>query len=334
CRHDPLHCAKARSHPRSGVRGNHHPRHSFPGRVQTPRRRGLRSRQVRKGVCRKTPRHSCEGRKPHLQHSGRRPMTSGEFRALPVSSIIVDREGRQRRELRGIDELAASIAARGLIHPIIVTRDGNLVAGERRLTAVRSLGWTHIPVQFVDEVDPNELRAIELEENVKRVDLTWQEQCLAVAAYHEARQAMEKDWTVTKTADALGVSESFVTRQSQVAEALRKGNTRVAEADRYSTALNIVQREAERARASKLEALDRLVEERPIERTAPLLNADFTQWAEIYDGPPFNFIHCDFPYGINAPGHGQLADRVLGEYDDSPEVYDALCGALDRKSVV
>lgn len=51
---------------------------------------------------------------------------------------------RHRRDLGDIDALARSIAEVGLLHPIVVTSEGKLIAGERRLMAVRSLGWDEI----------------------------------------------------------------------------------------------------------------------------------------------------------------------------------------------
>src|SRR5687767_12155867 len=110
-------------------------------------------------------------------------MTSGNFRSHAVSSIIVDRAGRQRRELRDIDKLAESIQRIGLIQPIVITGDGVLVAGERRLTAVRQLGWTHISVQFVEDLSDYELQCIELEENVKRENLPWQDEVSALERF-------------------------------------------------------------------------------------------------------------------------------------------------------
>ena len=57
---------------------------------------------------------------------------------------------RLRREAGDIEKLAASIAQLGLLHPIVCTRDGTLIAGERRLMAVKSLGWATVPVHVVD----------------------------------------------------------------------------------------------------------------------------------------------------------------------------------------
>lgn len=43
-----------------------------------------------------------------------------------------------------------SIAEVGLLHPVVVTPEGRLIAGQRRLAACRQLGWTEIPVTVVD----------------------------------------------------------------------------------------------------------------------------------------------------------------------------------------
>ena len=111
-------------------------------------------------------------------------MTSGTFHIVPIADIVVKRDERQRRELTDIHVLADSIRRLGLIHPVVVTREMELVAGERRYAACSLLGWTHIPVQWVDELDPLQLQAIELEENVKRQDIPWQDQVQAVQLLH------------------------------------------------------------------------------------------------------------------------------------------------------
>src|SRR5438309_2333652 len=117
-------------------------------------------------------------------------MTSGQFRIVPLSSINISRVERQRQDIdpKHIDDLAKSISERGLIHPPVIKRDGTLIAGECRVTAMRQLGWDQAPVQFVDDLSEYELRAIELEENIKRRDISWQDQVRAVEAYHDLRR--------------------------------------------------------------------------------------------------------------------------------------------------
>ena len=62
---------------------------------------------------------------------------------------------RHRHDLGDIAGLAASIKEIGLLHPIIVSPDGRLIAGKRRLEACKRLGWTEIPVTTV-ELDDDE----------------------------------------------------------------------------------------------------------------------------------------------------------------------------------
>ncbi|WP_327241514.1 ParB N-terminal domain-containing protein [Streptomyces sp. NBC_01320] len=49
-----------------------------------------------------------------------------------------------------LDDLKASITAVGLLHLVVVTQTHDLIAGERRLAAVRELGWSDVPVTVVD----------------------------------------------------------------------------------------------------------------------------------------------------------------------------------------
>jgi len=57
---------------------------------------------------------------------------------------------RYRKDLGDLRTLAQSIADVGLLHPVVVTPEGRLIAGQRRLGACRLLGWTEVPVTVVD----------------------------------------------------------------------------------------------------------------------------------------------------------------------------------------
>lgn len=260
-------------------------------------------------------------------------MTSGEFKSIPIADIWVNREARQRKELKNIPELAASIARVGLIHPPVIERTGELRTGERRFTAVKSLGWSHIPVQYVDELNEAEAQALELEENISRVDIEWQEECVAIETYHRIRIGQDPDWTSAKTADALGYAQRTVEEKLQVAKELRSGNTRLAEAPKFSVARGIAQRSQARASAASVEdaiaasVMSEVLPPTPSKR-APLLNEDFHEWSAAYTGPRFNFIHCDFPYGVGADKHDQGQAAAFGGYDDSPDVYWQLVATL------
>lgn len=243
-----------------------------------------------------------------------------------ISEIYVDREVRQRRELTGIEDLANSIARYGLLHPIVIERDGKLVAGERRFTAVTSLGWDQIEVRYVDDLDPAEIYMIELEENIRRVDVSWQERTAALARWHDLKSAAEPGWSQQATAEELGISKQTVSDQLILAREIASGNTKIAAQPKQSTALNIIKRKTEREKSSVLAAIEGKEE---VTRSVPLFHADFNLWAPQYDGIKFNLIHCDFPYGINADGQKQGNNAAMhGTYADGPEVYFQLLDTL------
>lgn len=265
-------------------------------------------------------------------------MTSGTFRSYDVAAIIVERSERQRRELRNIDELAESIHRIGLINPPVITQDGVLVAGERRLTAIRQLGWTHVPVQFVEDLSDYELQTIELEENIKRENLPWQDEVSALERFHKLKVAHEPGWSQEQTADAVGLSRPEVSKKLQVASHMT--NEVVAKADRFSAALNIVQRNAERKKANTMDSVSQIIgatpglviideaSDIPPEPEIPLLNVSFHDWQPSYDGPKFNLIHCDFPYGINVADTPRMDATIKDHYEDTPDIYWTLLSRL------
>ncbi len=85
-----------------------------------------------------------------------------EIVLVPINSITVGK--RHRQDLGDIAGLANSIHTLSLLQPIGVDSQMNLVFGQRRLEACRSLGWENIPVRLIDapailaENDENEVR--------------------------------------------------------------------------------------------------------------------------------------------------------------------------------
>lgn len=86
---------------------------------------------------------------------------------LPIDEIRVGH--RHRKDLGDVSSLAMSIDRSGLLHPVVVLADRTLVAGERRLAAVRSLGWSEVPVTVVEQInDALDLLLAEKDENTER----------------------------------------------------------------------------------------------------------------------------------------------------------------------
>jgi ParB-like chromosome segregation protein Spo0J len=94
-------------------------------------------------------------------------MSKPDAAVVAISNIIVG--NRHRKDMGDIDALAESIKSVGLLHPIVVTRAGSLIAGQRRLAACKLLGWTEVPVRIVDL---DVIACGEFAENVVREDFT------------------------------------------------------------------------------------------------------------------------------------------------------------------
>ncbi len=259
---------------------------------------------------------------------------SYEFHQIPVADVIVGKN-RQRKEFSKLKELKDSIARNGLLHPIILTRKNELVAGERRWRAFKELKMEMIPVHYLDELDEYEAKAIELEENIKRVDFTWKETCLAVEEYHRLRQAREERWTHDHTSEIIGLSPSYIGQLLQVARALQSGDKRVAAAENIRAAYNVIKRKHRRIVETEITQLDfdtkkdkKEKKEKKDEIIQDVSVEDFIEWAPHYEGRKFNFIHCDFPYGIGYDSTSYPGSSTWDKYDDSPEIYEALLRTL------
>ena len=169
------------------------------------------------------------------------PITDQTLR-VAIAEIQIDRANRQRREIETAD-LEASISKFGLIEPIIVERQGEtlwLRAGERRLTACLRLGHEDILVRFAENLSESESQIIELEENIKRKDLCWQDYCQAVSKIHRMYKELDDSWEAQGTAEQLSITQGHLSALLSVAAAM--GDEKISGAGTMREAYNIILR--------------------------------------------------------------------------------------------
>jgi N6-adenosine-specific RNA methylase IME4/ParB-like chromosome segregation protein Spo0J len=93
---------------------------------------------------------------------------------------------RHRRELGDIKELAASIEAVGLLHPVVLRPDKTLIAGQRRIEAYRLLKRSAIPANTAHNLSElSDLLKAECDENTCRLPFSPTE-AVAIGAEIEA----------------------------------------------------------------------------------------------------------------------------------------------------
>lgn len=89
---------------------------------------------------------------------------------LKISEVHIGQ--RVRDDYGDMESLANSIKEHGLLHPIVVDSNNNLIAGCRRLLACERIGMKEIEVKVLKDISEKKLRVLELEENIRRKDLT------------------------------------------------------------------------------------------------------------------------------------------------------------------
>lgn len=128
------------------------------------------------------------------------PPAQGQVSLLDVGEIQPNRhQPRSDFDENRLQELATSIERSGLMQPIVVRSTGNtgegpweLIAGERRLRAVKHLGRSHVPA-IVIEAGEREAAELALIENLQREDLNPIERAQALVRLRDSFGLTQKD---------------------------------------------------------------------------------------------------------------------------------------------
>jgi ParB family chromosome partitioning protein len=155
----------------------------------------------------------------------RNKQVSHDFNAEKTQQLVDDVKGalqdlnvdqlqpgkyQPRRDMseQALEELANSIHAQGIIQPIVVRETGHqkyeIIAGERRWRAARSVGLKSVPC-LIKNVEDNAAIAIALIENIQRENLNAMEEAIAYKRLLE-----EFELTHNEVATAVGKSRTTV----------------------------------------------------------------------------------------------------------------------------
>lgn len=114
------------------------------------------------------------------------------LKTMPVGGVKIG--ARHRKDMGDIDALAASIEEVGLLQAIAVRPDGLLVAGLRRLEALKKLGWDQVPIRVVSNLEEELLfLKAERDENTCRKDFTPAEAVSVKRAIEEPLKKQAKE---------------------------------------------------------------------------------------------------------------------------------------------
>jgi site-specific DNA-methyltransferase (adenine-specific) len=271
---------------------------------------------------------------------------------IPSDQITI-LQNRQRKliDSTSLVELATSIQSIGLIHPLVVRREGDLiilVAGERRLKAIQTIwamgeSFTHaaeaipegqVPCTNVQDLALLDAMEMELEENIRRQDLSWQEKAEATSQLFELRRLQaEKRGHIPPTPVEFSREAYPDHDPSSARRAVREelivarhlSDPDVAAAKTRDEGLKIILRKEETARTV---ALGERVGRTFSAADHTLLQGDCLKLMPTLPPASFDVILTDPPYGINAQDFndsGGKAHAVGHTYNDS---YDNWCSLM------
>jgi DNA modification methylase len=259
------------------------------------------------------------------------------LKTILISDIIIGDRQRKAFDENSLVALAESIATKNLLHPIVL-HGKELVAGERRIRAAIILhsGFRKffcdgqlvpedtIPyIEVLRDTDAITLRETELEENLVREDITWQERVEALDELHKLRQAQNPKQTVSDTAreikqvseDTPGESPSIaharkeVSRAKIIAPFLDDPEVRGASSAQRAFGIVAVKLEVEFTKE-----LQRLGEKTASRHT--LIEGDLVKEMIKLPNNTFTCIIADPPYGISADKFGDVSELSHHYRDD------------------
>src|SRR6516165_5499860 len=96
-----------------------------------------------------------------------------------IDQLKPDPHNARRHSKKQIRQIANSIKAFGFNVPILIDRNGNVIAGHGRLLACRELGITKVPTLCLDHLTPAQARVFMIADNRLTEIATWDDRLLA-----------------------------------------------------------------------------------------------------------------------------------------------------------
>jgi len=238
---------------------------------------------------------------------------------------------RARSDLGDITSLAETIKEKGVLQPITVTPEFELLAGERRVTAAREAGLVQIPALIRRKEDIIDAKEIELIENIWRKDFTWDEQAELVRAIDTMCRERKVDWSLRKTAQLLDKGLGSVSREIQLAKALEVF-PELRQYDNASDALKVIKNLEEQAIVDEMHRRQNVAVatgslEKGISEMLKMAQKNYHDGEDTFKGLAamrsdgnVHIIECDPPYGIDLTEQKQSKDSVTSNVHTYNEI--------------
>ena len=101
----------------------------------------------------------------------------------PIARLLPYARNARTHSADQVAKIAASLVEYGWTAPVMVSDDGEIVAGHGRLLAAQHLGLDQVPIIRLAHLSPEQVRAYRIADNKLALDAGWDEELLA-AEFH------------------------------------------------------------------------------------------------------------------------------------------------------
>lgn len=240
-------------------------------------------------------------------------------RMVELDRIVISRD-RFRDATGDMEGLAQSMMTYGQLVPVIIDDSYELLAGFRRYTAARANGWTLIWAETLGEANELLAREIELEENLRRHQMSWQEEQRAIVEIDRLRREKDPSWGQVQTAIVAGVSQRDVSQANKLVRMMELF-PEIAKAKSKSQANSWADAKAANI-VRVVDVKNNPVVYAPVEEKILLGDS-----VELIRGVPDESIHAvitDPPFGIDFDSRKAGTIGSITDYEDSEATYRRL----------
>ena len=237
--------------------------------------------------------------------------------SVMLKDVIVP-DDRGRKSFTRIMEMAESIKKFGIIHPIVLAPAPDkpdkfvLVAGERRYRGALLAGLVELPYTLRED-SAEILAEIELEENVCRADISFEEEGNILAKIQTLKKKSDPKWGVAQTAELTGRSMGDVSGKIKIARIFKERPDLKEKCKTlpYTAALKKI------AMVEESEKVQRLVDQGQITLSTDLLLGDCRELIMNLKPESVDLLLTDPPYAGLTGGYSIVPGGVGKHYTET-----------------
>lgn len=137
--------------------------------------------------------------------------TTTKIEHIEVNDLIPYANNSRTHSEEQVGQIAASIREFGFTNPVLIDKDGTIVAGHGRVMAARKLGMESVPCIRLGHLSPAQVRAYVIADNKLALNAGWDEELLR----SELDRIKEEGTDIALT----GFSEQEITKLLQCVDA-------------------------------------------------------------------------------------------------------------------